>query len=280
MSIPASVALPDGVTKVELGELAALRATPSGSVRGRALLVPGYTGSKEDFLHLLPLLAERGWDTAAVDQRGQWESPMPDDPRLYTVEALAEAVIASVHDLGAPLHLVGHSFGGIVSRAALLREPGVALTFTLLGSGPAALAGQRASVLQLLRPVLADSGIDGLWAASEAFADADPRRRDVDPEVKAFLRARFLAQRPVALTAMADAMLSEPDRVDELITAFDRPVLVAHGEADDAWSPVEQAEMATRLGARYEVISGSVHSPAAENPEHTAELLDEFWSTT
>lgn len=279
MSIPASVALPEGVTKVVLGELTALRATPASPSRGRALLVPGYTGSKEDFLHLLPLLAERGWDAAAVDQRGQWESPMPDDPDLYTVEALAEAVLAAVHELGTPLHLVGHSFGGLVTRAALLREPGLAVTFTLLGSGPAALGGERARILELLRPVLADGGIEGLWAASEAFAEADPRRRDVDPEVKGFLRARFLAQRPIPLTAMAEAMLSEPDRVDALKACFDRPMLVAHGEADDAWSPAQQREMADRLGARYEVITGSVHSPAAENPEHTADLLDTFWST-
>lgn len=278
MSVPSSIALPEGVEKATLGELATLHATPAASARGRALLVPGYTGSKEDFLHLLPLLASRGWDVAAVDQRGQWESPMPDDPALYTVESLADAVLAAAHDLGAPLHLVGHSFGGLVTRAALLREPDLALSFTLLGSGPAALSGPRAAVLDYLRPILADGGIEGLWAASEAFAEADPRRRDVEPEVKDFLRARFLAQRPVALTAMAEALLSEPDRVDELKAAFGRPVLVAHGEADDAWSPAQQHEMAHRLGARYAVIAGSVHSPAAENPEHTGELLDEFWS--
>lgn len=278
MSIPSSIALPEGVEAGALGELAALRACPTGSARGRALLVPGYTGSKEDFLHLLPLLAGRGWDVAAVDQRGQWESPMPDDPALYTVEALADAVLAAAHDLGAPLHLVGHSFGGLVTRAAVLREPELAVSFTLLGSGPAALSGPRAAVLEHLRPVLAEGGIAGLWAASEAFAEADPRRRDVAPEVKDFLRARFLAQRPVALTAMAEAMLSEPDRVAELAAAYGRPLLVAHGEADDAWSPAEQQQMASRLGARYAVIAGSVHSPAAENPEHTADLLDEFWS--
>jgi pimeloyl-ACP methyl ester carboxylesterase len=278
MSVPASVALPEGVERTTLGELAALRAEPRGvAVRGRALLVPGFTGSKEDFLELLPLLADRGWDCAAVDQRGQWESPMPDDPALYTVSALADAVLAAARDLHTPLHMVGHSFGGLVLRDAVIKEPDIAASLTLLGSGPAALGGTRAAVLQHLRPVLEQGGIEAVWQASEAVAAADPRRRDVAPEIKDFLRARFLAQRAVPLTSMADAMLSEPDRVDELKNSYPGPLLVAHGSADDAWSPREQLLMAQRLGAGYSVIEGSVHSPAAENPEHTADLLDRFW---
>jgi pimeloyl-ACP methyl ester carboxylesterase len=280
MSVPLSVALPVGVERTTLGELAALRAEPRGvALRGQALLVPGYTGSKEDFLHLLPLLADCGWDVAAVDQRGQWESPMPDDPTLYSVAALGDAVLGAMRAHGTPLHVVGHSFGGIVVRDVAIREPAGFASLTLLGSGPGALGGPRAQVLGYLRPVLEQGGIEAVWQASESVAAADPRRRDVEPEVKDFLRARFLAQQPVPLTGMADAMLAEPDRVDELKAAYAGPLLVAHGAADDAWSPDEQRVMAQRLGAGYVVIEGSVHSPAAENPEHTAGLLDRFWST-
>jgi pimeloyl-ACP methyl ester carboxylesterase len=277
MSIPASLALPTGVERTTLGELAALRAEPAGGEpRGRALLVPGFTGSKEDFLHVLAPLAERGWDVAAVDQRGQWESPMPDDASLYTVRALADAVTDALAELGGA-HVVGHSFGGIVVRDAVIRRPDLTPSLVLLGSGPGALGGQRAAVLQYLRPVLEQGGMPALWQASESVAEADPRRRDVAAEVKDFLRARFLAQRPIPLTAMAEAMLAERDRVDELRSTYSHPVLVAHGAADDAWSPAEQREMARRLGAGYEVIEGSFHSPAAENPEATVDVLDRFW---
>jgi pimeloyl-ACP methyl ester carboxylesterase len=55
-------------------------------------------------------------------------------------------------------------------------------------------------------------------------------------------------------------------------------VLVAHGIADDAWSPAVQADMAERLGARHEVIRQAVHSPAIENPARTLEVLLTFWS--
>ena len=77
---------------------------------------------------------------------------------------------------------------------------------------------------------------------------------------------------------MADAMTTEPDRVAEL-AATGVPVLVAHGVADDAWTPEAQAEMAVRLRARHEVIPGSIHSPAVENPARTLEVLLDFWGS-
>jgi pimeloyl-ACP methyl ester carboxylesterase len=76
---------------------------------------------------------------------------------------------------------------------------------------------------------------------------------------------------------MADAMLTEPDRCAELADAG-VPLLVAHGEADDAWLPHVQADMAQRLGARHEVIHNSIHSPAVENPRRTLEVLLDFWA--
>jgi pimeloyl-ACP methyl ester carboxylesterase len=77
---------------------------------------------------------------------------------------------------------------------------------------------------------------------------------------------------------MADAMTTEPDRVAEL-AATGVPVLVAHGVADDAWTPDAQADMAARLGARHEVIPGSIHSPSIENPQRTLEVLVDFWGS-
>jgi pimeloyl-ACP methyl ester carboxylesterase len=100
----------------------------------------------------------------------------------------------------------------------------------------------------------------------------------VPPPTRAFLSRRFLRNSAAGLRGMADAMLSEPDRVAEL-AATGVPVLVAHGEADDAWPPALQADMARRLGARHEVIDGAIHSPAIENPPRTLALLLDFWSS-
>jgi pimeloyl-ACP methyl ester carboxylesterase len=218
----------------------------------------------------------------AIDQRGQYESPGPDDPAAYTVAELAGDVLAVGRVLRAedpgPLHVLGHSFGGLVTRAAVLADPALFASLTLLGSGPSKLVGPRADLLEHLAPLLDAGGVPLVHETMEQLAMTDPRAQAVPAPTRAFLTKRFLANSAAGLRGMADAMTTEPDRVAEL-AATAVPVLVAHGVADDAWTPAAQAEMARRLGARHEVVPGSVHSPAVENPARTLELLLAFWAS-
>lgn len=261
------------------GPLAALDTGPGAA--GAVLMVAGYTGSKEDFAPLLAPLAASGYRVVAIDQRGQYESPGPDDPARYTVAELAEDVVAVARVLGAeaggPVHLLGHSFGGLVTRAAVLTAPELFRSFTLLGSGPSQLTGGRAELLDHLGPLLEAGGVALVHSTMEQMSMTDPKAQAVPAPTREFYARRFLRNSGAGLRGMADAMLSEPDRVEEL-KATGMPVLVAHGEADDAWMPHVQADMARRLGARHEVIRNSIHSPAVENPPRTLEILCDFWA--
>ncbi|RBY74784.1 alpha/beta hydrolase [Geodermatophilus sp. TF02-6] len=259
------------------GPLVALDTGGDGE-RGTVLMVPGYTGSKEDFAPLLRPLCTAGYRVVALDQRGQFESPGPDDPARYSVAELGDDVLAVARELPAGAHLVGHSFGGLVGRAAVLAAPSLFGSLTLLGSGPSRLVGPRAELLGHLSPLLDAGGVPLVHETLEQLAMTDPRAQAVPAPTRAFLARRFLATSAAGLRGMADAMTGEPDRVAEL-AATGVPVLVAHGVADDAWTPAAQADMARRLGARYEVVAGSVHSPAIENPSRTLEVLLDFWES-
>ncbi len=262
------------------GPLAALDTGPGPA--GTVLMVAGYTGSKEDFAPLLAPLSASGYRVVAIDQRGQYESPGPDDPARYSVAELAEDVVAVSRVLaaedGGPVHLLGHSFGGLVTRAAVLSAPELYRSFTLLGSGPAQLTGGRAELLDHLAPLLEAGGVQLVHETMEQLAMTDPKAQAVPAPTREFYARRFLRNSGPGLRGMADAMLAEPDRVQEL-KAIGLPVLVAHGEADDAWLPHVQADMAQRLGSRYEVIEDSIHSPAVENPPRTVAVLCDFWSS-
>lgn len=271
----------DQSANVRRVSVAGLAAFETGPPEGEpVVMLPGYTGSKEDFAAVLPILAAAGFRAVAVDQRGQFESsPDPSDDHehratRYSVAALAADVHRVVEELGGPVHLVGHSFGGLVARASVIAAPEDAASLTLLCSGPAGIVGPRRVALRAMHLVYDRGGRDAVWQAIQA-ADTEIRT----PEQEAFQARRFFGSSELALRVVGAALLDEPDRVADLAAATSGhgvPVMVAHGVGDDAWPPALQAEMARRLGARYETIPAALHSPAAQNPEATAAVLISF----
>jgi pimeloyl-ACP methyl ester carboxylesterase len=281
MSTPPFLELPPSVQASWLttkrGDLAALIGAPTGDVRrSPALLVPGIMGSKEDFIAVLAPLAAAGYPVTALDQRGQYESPGTDDPTAYDVASLAEDVVEVASAMAGPVHLVGHSFGGLVSRAAALAAPEALRSLTLLDSGPSAVPHPSSTNLALLAQALPVMDLQQIWVAKRQL-DAQNEPEPPTPEIEDWLRRRFLANHPTSLLRIAEQLLVEPDCVDDL-ASLDLPILVAYGETEDAWPPPVQELMAERLGAAHIVISRSGHSPAAEQPEVTAQVLSHFWA--
>ncbi len=274
---------PSGVRAYPLatrrGEFAVLDIEPGGPPAGTALLVPGFTGSKEDFIALLEPIAAAGYRAVAVDGRGQYESTGDLARRSYGLGALAEDVLAQAESLSgagsvtAP-HLVGHSLGGLIARGAVLRSaaagrvPFASLTLMASGAGRVA-AGQRwrARALSFGLPLL---GQRRLWGLLQPKADTS--------ESWEFLRRRWLANSPAQLRHTGRTLRYEPDRVAAL-AATGLPVHVLSGERDAAWPVPELDLMAERLRARRTVIEGAEHSPNAERPAATAAALAAFWGS-
>jgi pimeloyl-ACP methyl ester carboxylesterase len=258
------------------GDLTAWVVEPDGSPLGTAVLVPGIFGSKEDFVAVLGPLAHDGWRVVTYDQRGQHETPGTSEP--YTLASFAADAAALVRATATgPIHLLGHSFGGLVAQQFVLDEPDLATTLTLLCSGPGAMPPEDAPPLLLLAEALAVYPIDQVWEAKVAWDLEHGWVAPQDEAVHAFLRQRFLANDPASLAAIAHLLVEAPDQIEE-IAAVAPPTLVAYGDGDDAWPLAMQDDMAVRLGARVDVLRGAAHSPAAERPEATAALLSSFWS--
>jgi pimeloyl-ACP methyl ester carboxylesterase len=262
------------VLETEGGPIAALRGGEPGGPP--VLLLPGYTGSKEDFAPLFAPLAQAGLAVVAIDLPGQFESPGPSDPAAYTPDELARTVHAVAGQLGGQVHLLGHSFGGLVARAAVIATPERYRSLVLMCSGPASIGGERADIIERLTPTLAASGLAGVYEATLALSRAQAGYVEPPPPLAAFLERRFVTGVPAMLQGMGRALRSEPDRVAEL-AAVAPPTLVLFGADDDAWAPDVQRDMAARLDAPVVVVPDAAHSPAVENPSDTARALVEFW---
>jgi pimeloyl-ACP methyl ester carboxylesterase len=294
-----SLHLPEQVRSTTLmterGQFAILEARPALGVSHRkpALLVPGYTGSKENFLPILEPLAADGRTVVAIDIRGQYQSPPAQDRAGYSPAALAADVLTIADAVGREsggVHLVGHSLGGLIAREAALQRPAGFMSLTLLGSGPGPIGGQRAEalrqVLALLDPTDGAEPDDRAQLAAmvrQAWHDQhEPQARaeGTDEHIIAFLKERTLRTCPVHLLVLARFLLTCPDRTDELAAAVAAglPALVVYGENDDAWPPAEQDQMARRLTAERACIPGAAHSPAIDAPVTTAAILTNFWN--
>ncbi len=221
--------------------------------------------------------------------RGQYESDPAPNRSGYALDQLGldiAAVAPVIAGDSGRVHLLGHSFGGLVARQAILSAPTSFLSLTLLCSGPGTMSGMRARALRDVLAYLKPAGDDvdqlgiligRLWERQfrpQAEAEGTP------PEIIEFLRTRALRSCPLGLAAMARHLLDCPDRTADLARIAKLPILVSYGENDDAWSPDIQDLMAKRIGAERICIPGAGHSPPVEAPETTAAMLTTFWNHT
>lgn len=260
------------------GTFAALSclAHDSSLPRGQAVLIPGFTGSKEDFAALLPLLAEAGWSAASYDQRGQYESPAaPDeDFSLAGLAADARAFSEAVFGTAERVHLVGHSFGGLVATSAALRWPTCWASLTLLCSGPGGLGARLREDLKAVEVSLERGGLEFVYQAI-ARRDRERGLPAASPESEEFLHRRFLANSADSLAAIVRHLREAPDLTVNL-AALDLPVNVIRGE-HDTWPHDVQDRLAEALDTQVVVIADAAHSPAWEQPEATRDALVRLW---
>ncbi|MFI6377636.1 alpha/beta fold hydrolase [Streptomyces sp. NPDC050546] len=264
------------------GEFAVVDSSPKAGarIRGVVLMLPGFTGSKEDFSLLHEPLGERGYRVVAVDGRGQHESDGPvSDESAYGQRELAQDVLAQAEAVGVPVHLVGHSFGGQIARAAVLLDHAPFLSLTLVSSGPAEISVSQQQRVKLLRDALAVMSMEEVWEAIQAMGPPEevggPARGIGDQDQ---LRRRWLGNKPAQLRATGRQLCTEPDRVSEL-AAVPLPFHVLSGAHDDTWPVAILDDMALRLHAHRTVITGAEHSPNADRPLPMARALADFWDS-
>ena len=287
MSTPPFVEIPESVTVERWPVRGTERAVMHAGVVGASewvVLVPGFTGSKEDFIAVVPLLAAAGVGAVAFDQLGQNESD--GSPRLddYALDRMASDVAEIVDVAGGRLgarsapHLLGHSFGGLVAQEAIAGGHLRPASFVALCTGPGGLPEERWESLPDLVSALEHQALADIWRIMrEMDAAEDPATPPAD--VAAFLSSRWHRNSPVQLQAFGRQLMEQPDLRARMRPAVEGglPMWVVWGEHDDAWPVDVQAQWAADLGVPTVEIPGVGHSPNAEAPAAMVEALLRVW---
>lgn len=257
------------LVELSQGQLAINIFEPS-EYRGDAILIHGFTGSKEDFDAIGPLLAAHGYRVFAADQRGIHESPHARDQSSYSMAAYARDAIdiAKHFNLSSP-HLFGHSYGGAVAQRAVLAAPDLFASLTLFCSGPHSREN-----LGLSKVILERQPGKTMQESWDEYA----RELYVGHKREALMKKRWLANDPLSILEQAKDLSTFTSVIPE-VAAEKIASHVIYGERDDAWPLSMQDQMAVDLSAPVTVIKDAGHCPNEDQPEATAKVIADFWSS-
>lgn len=257
--------------KAPSGNLAAL--TLGDPNQPWVVLVPGATGSKEDFSLMMPVIADAGYFVLSFDLAGQYESAAAGPENLvpprqhYDYQLFVADFLAALTEAGAPAHVVGYSFAGIVVQLAYAEHPELFRTLTLMSCPPEPGRSFR-GVSRIGRfSSWANGWIGGalvIWAIRVNFVHVPPGRQR-------FVNYRFRFTRRASVRDIYTLMQHAPDRRQALAEA-PIPKSVAVGE-HDLWPLRLHRLFAQAIRARIGVYRGG-HSPCETSPyEFSRDLL-------
>ena len=240
------------------------------------VLVPGATGSKEDFAIMMPILAAAGYFVLSLDLAGQYESagagPEHLDPPQahYDYDLFVDDLLAVLRDIGRPAHVVGYSFAGVIAGLAFAQEPEHFASLALLSCPP--LSGQSFRGISRIGALTRFAGgrVSAalmIWGIRRNFVPVPPGRLR-------FVRARFALTRRQSVRDIMGLMKRTPD-LSMLLARATLPKLVAVGE-HDLWPTRLHAEFARSLDAGLAVYPTG-HSPCETSPHQLSrDLMDLF----
>lgn len=237
----------------------------------RVVLIPGATGSKEDFVLLAPLLVDAGYFVQSYDLAGQYQSAAAGQGRPYDYELFVVDLIRFLESATVPVHVLGYSFAGIVAQLAFARRPELFASMAMLSVPPQ--PGQSFRGVRWIGPLSrfpTPRVIAGLmiWGIVTNKNKVLPGRLDL-----ARMRFDFTDRRSV--NEIMGLMKRVPDHRKDL-AASGIPLLVAVGERD-LWPLVAHRDFAEAIGARVSVYRTG-HSPCETTPHQLARDLLALYS--
>ncbi len=264
-------ALPGGVRRVDIdaasGTLAAIES--GNSKHERVVLVPGLTGSKEDFQRMMPVFEAHGFFVESFDLAGQYESHTAGPENLtparkrYDFELFVDDLITVLERIPGRSHVLGYSFGGNVAQEVFVRRPDLFASLTFLSAPP--VPGQAFRKVKRIGWVsrITNGRIGGALMVWGVKSNVIP----VSADRLAFVRARFALTRASSVGDTITLMRKTPNHRMALREAA-VPKLVSVG-AHDLWPIHVHEEFATAIEADF-VVYDTGHSPCETTPHQLA----------
>lgn len=219
-------------------------------------------GAKYAFIEQQPLTQR--WRLLAPDRIGHGDSPAGRSDFEVDARLVAEQL------LDQPVHLLGNSYGGIVSMLAAVQRPENVRSLTVVEPPSVSVAR-------------GDPGVEAMAAVMEEMRDRPP---EDERELLALFFSRVGVEleipdpmpEPLLLGTRALRSSRQPDEAQiplAELKASGIPMLVVSGGHSAAFEPICDA-IAAATGARREILTGAGHQvPTLGEPFNR--LVEDFW---
>jgi len=256
------------MSSVTLADDRSLHFQRIGEAGTPVVLLHGYLDSHVSFFRLFKALSQ-DHVLFVPDQRGHGDS---DPAATYGIAAFAEDAVCFIEQIGVgPVHLVGHSLGGIVAQRVAASRPDLVRSLALIGTARDAAGNQTLQDILPLLHTLDDPVPEPIAREFQASTTFKPLPEDVF--------YRFLAEtRKVGRAAWQGALygLLEEQPPEEPPSQI--PTLILWGREDGIFDENDQEKL-----RRHFIKSRSIeypetgHAPNWERPMEVAEALIGFW---
>lgn len=240
-----------------------------GSGDAPVLLLHGYLDSHLSFFRLFEALGATH-TLYAPDQRGHGDS---DPAAEYSIAGFTSDAIVLLERLGlGPVHIAGHSLGGIVAQRIAASRPELVKSLALIGAARSA-AGNPA--LAEAAPLLAELQGEVPEELAREF-QASTTFTKLPEEIFAVYLDETRKVSPSVWREALDGLLTEPEPG---ATPIAQSTLIIWGEEDGLFKLADQEKLRAFFpAARLLNIPQTGHAPNWERPAETATALLEFWA--
>jgi proline-specific peptidase len=258
------------------------------------LYLHGGPGATHDYIESFEAMAETGRRAIFYDQLGCGKSDLPDDTSLWTVETFVEEVGVVREALGLDrLHILGHSWGGMLAMAYALTQPS-GVESMIVASSPSSIP-QWVAEANRLRAELPEDLQATLEKHEEAGTFSDPEYEEacmvfykrhlcrLDEWPDYVLRSfQFIEEHGVVYNTMNGpsefhviGTIKDWDITDRL-GEIRIPTLVITGEFDEATPAINRTVSEGIPGAESVIYPGTSHCAHVEDPEGYMRVIDDF----
>jgi pimeloyl-ACP methyl ester carboxylesterase len=235
-------------------------------------LCHGYSGSSHDWALVAEDLAQDR-QVVSIDHRGHGRSQKLRDLDRYSIERIADDLIALLDAEVGPVDLLGHSMGGAVAIRVVLNRPDLVRSLILMDTSgwsfrplDEGVAAMMAAFMAAFDPAAGLPDLSAMAGPEDALISAA-----TPAEWQAIKDEMAAAFDPYALKALGnDLFNSDLSWVRPRLAEVTCPVTVIVGEHDHPF--IDQADdlAAAVVDGRVMVIPGAYHSPQLT---HRAEWL-------